>query len=80
MFEQNQNVKAANNEFFNNWLPIYVNDEHFNKNMRTILNAIKDIKNETSFNASQIFDILPLILNKMIIGMFNKFFIIIIKI
>ena len=71
MFEQNQNVKAANNEFFNNWLPIYVNDEHFKKNMRTILNAIKDIKNETSFNASQIFDILPLILNKMIIGIFE---------
>ena len=71
-YDQNQNeIKAANNEFFNNWLPIYVNDEHFKKNRQTILNAIKDIKNETSFNASQIFDILPIILNKMIIGIFN---------
>ena len=72
MMNQNQNVvKAANNEFFNNWLPIYVDNDHFQKNKQTILNAIKDIKKEASFNPSQIFDILPLILNKMIIGMFN---------
>ena len=71
VFSSMMNVKAANNEFFNNWLPIYVDNEHFNKNKETILNAIKNIKNEVSFNPSQIFDILPLILNKMIIGMFN---------
>ena len=71
VFSSMMNVKAANNEFFNNWLPIYVDNEHFNKNRQTILNAIKNIKNEASFNPSQIFDILPLILNKMIIGMFN---------
>ena len=71
VFSSMMNVKAANNEFFNNWLPIYVDNEHFNKNKETILNAIKNIKNEASFNPSQIFDILPLILNKMILGMFN---------
>ena len=70
---QNNNMpmKAANNEYFNNWLPIYVDKNHFEKNKQTILNAIKQIKNESTFNASQIFDILPLILSKMIIGMFN---------
>ena len=71
-FQENQNqIKSANNEFFNNWLPIYVDNEHFKKNKQTILNAIKDIKKEKFFNASQIFEILPIILNKMIIGMFS---------
>ena len=25
-------IKAANNQYYNNWLPIYVNEDHFNKN------------------------------------------------
>ena len=64
-------IKAANNEYFNNWLPIYVNEEHYLKNLDTIKNSIKAIKNETEFKPEQIFDILPIILNKMIIGIFN---------
>ena len=64
-------IKAANNEYFNNWLPIYVNEEHYFKNLDTIKNSIKKIKNETEFKPEQIFDILPIILNKMIIGIFN---------
>ena len=67
----NQQVKAANNEYYNNWLPIYVDENHFNKNKETILNSLKAIKNESEFKPEQIFDILPIILNKMIIGMFN---------
>ena len=68
----NQNsMKAANNEYFNNWLPIYVDKNHFEKNKQTILESIRVIKNESTFSPSQIFDILPLILNKMIVGMFN---------
>ena len=67
----NQPVKAANNEYYNNWLPIYVDENHFGKNKETILNSLKAIKNESEFKPEQIFDILPIILNKMIIGMFN---------
>ena len=64
-------IKAANNQYFNNWLPIYVNEAHFLKNLDTIKTAIKTIKNEVQFHPEQIFDILPIILNKMIIGIFN---------
>ena len=64
-------IKAANNQYFNNWLPIYVNEAHYLKNLETIKNAIKTIKNETQFSPEQIFDILPIILNKMIIGIFS---------
>ena len=31
-------IKAANNQYFNNWLPIYVNEVHFLKNLETISN------------------------------------------
>ena len=64
-------VKAANNQYYNNWLPIYVDENHFGKNKDTILNSFKAIKKESEFKPEQIFDILPIILNKMIIGMFN---------
>ena len=66
-----QKVKAANNEYYNNWLPIYVDENHFGKNKETILNSLKAIKNESEFKPEQIFDIFPIILNKMIIGMFK---------
>lgn len=69
-YSQNQ-AKAANNEYFNNWLPIYVNENHFNKNREVIVNSLKAIKNENEFRPEQIFDVLPIILNKMIIGAFN---------
>ena len=64
-------LKAANNEYYNNWLPIYVNENHYSKNKELILNSLKAIKNEIEFRPEQIFDILPIILNKMIIGAFN---------
>lgn len=69
-YSQNQ-AKAANNEYFNNWLPIYVDENHFNKNREVIVNSLKAIKNENEFRPEQIFDVLPIILNKMIIGAFN---------
>jgi len=70
-FGEGEKLKSANNEFFNNWLPIYADEKHYNKNKQTILNSLKAIKNEPEFRPEQIFDILPIILNKMIIGMFN---------
>ena len=70
-YEKCNKLKAANNEYFNNWFPIYVDEKHFSKNSETFMNSLKSIKNEIEFKPEQIFDILPIILNKMIIGMFK---------
>ena len=63
--------KSASNEYFNTWLPIYVNENHYSKNRELILNSLKEIKKESEFKPEQVLDILPIILNKMIIGGFN---------
>ena len=71
------NFKSANNEFYNYWVPIYIDEKHYKKNRTTILNSFSIIKygprglKEYDFKPEQIFEILPIILNKMIIGMFN---------
>jgi ubiquitin-protein ligase len=70
--------KSANNEFYNAWVPIYINDEHYNKNKISILNSFSVMKfgplgiKKYDFEPNQIFEILPIILNKMIIGIFNN--------
>ena len=70
--------KSANNEFYNYWIPIYIDKNHFEKNKETILNSFSIIKfgamglKEYDFKTDYIFEILPIILNKMIIGVFNK--------
>ena len=69
--------KSANNQFYNYWVPIYIDENHFQKNKTTILNSFSIIKygvigkKEYDFNPEQIFEILPNLLNKMIIGMFK---------
>ena len=69
--------KSANNEYYNYWIPIYVNQKHFEKNRTTILNSFSVIKfgakgiKEYDFQVEQIFEILPAILNKMIIGIYK---------
>ena len=69
--------KSANNEYYNYWIPIYVNQKHFEKNKTTILNSFSVIKygakgiKEYDFQVEHIFEILPKILNKMIIGIFK---------
>ena len=72
------NFKSANNEFYNYWIPIYVDKNHYEKNKTTILNSFSIIKygplgiKQYDFKPEQIFEILPIILNKMIIGIFNN--------
>ena len=67
--------KSANNEYYNYWVPIYIDKYHFEKNKTNILNSFSIIKygvlgkKEYDFKPEQIFEILPIILNKMIIGM-----------
>ena len=69
--------KSANNQYYNYWMPIYIDEEHYSKNKTTILNSLSVIKygplgiEKNDFQTEQIFEILPIILNKMIIGMFN---------
>ena len=69
--------KSANNKYYNYWIPIYINKNHYEKNRTTILNSFSVIKfgvkgiKEYDFQVEQIFEILPIILNKMIIGIFN---------
>ena len=59
-------------------MPIYIDKNHFEKNKETILNSFSIIKfgamglKEYDFKPEYIFEILPIILNKMIIGIFNK--------
>ena len=62
-------LKSANNEYYNSWLPAYINKEHYEKNKETILNTIAGIIGAEKFIPDQIFFVMPVILNSMIIGM-----------
>ena len=69
--------KSANNQFYNYWVPIYIDEKHYQKNRTAILNSFSIIKygaigkKEYDFEPVQIFEMLPIILNKMIIGIFK---------
>ena len=71
------NFRTSRNQLYNCWMPVYINKEHYEKNKTHVLNSFSIIKygpegkKEYDFKAEQIFEILPIILNKMIIGMFN---------
>jgi len=64
--------KSANNEFYDSWLPIYINEEHYKKNRTTILNYFSIVKygnyglKQYDFRPHYIFEILPNILGSMI--------------
>ena len=64
--------KSANNEFYDTWLPIYINEEHFEKNKTTILNYFSILKfgnsgiKQYDFHPQYIFEIMPKILAEMI--------------
>jgi hypothetical protein len=69
--------RTADNEMYNCWMPVYINKDHYEKNKTHVLNSFSIIKygpegkKEYDFKPEQIFEILPIILNKMIIGMFQ---------
>ena len=69
--------KSANNQFYNYWVPIYIDEKHYQKNKSAILNSFSVIKygalgiKEYDFKPEHIFEVLPILLNKMIIGIFN---------
>ena len=69
--------RTSGNEMYNCWMPVYINKDHYEKNKTHVLNSFSIIKygpegkKEYDFKPEQIFEILPIILNKMIIGMFQ---------
>jgi hypothetical protein len=69
--------KSSNSQNYNCWIPVYINKEHYENNKTHVLNSFSIIKygpegkKEYDFKPQQIFEILPIVLNKMIIGMFN---------
>ena len=69
--------KSANNQYYNYWLPIYIDENHYTKNKTTILNSFSVIKygaegkKQYDFKPDHIFEVLPNILCKMIIGIYN---------
>lgn len=69
------NIKSTlNNEYKKYWLPVYINEEHYIKNKELILNVFKEIKGDKdeTFKSQLIFEIIPLILKKIFIGMLNN--------
>ena len=71
-YSNNGLYKSANNEFYDTWLPIYINEEHFKKNKTTILNYFSILKfgnsgiKQYDFHPQYIFEIMPKILTQMI--------------
>jgi ubiquitin-protein ligase len=65
--------KTAMGEPYNYWLPIYIDEEHYQNNKGLILNSISVCKygiqgiKEYDFKPLDVIDILPTLLNKMII-------------
>jgi len=69
--------RTSGNEMYNCWIPVYINKDHYEKNRTHVLNSFSIVKygpegkKEYDFKPEQIYEILPIILNKMIIGMFQ---------
>ena len=68
----NFSFKSANNELYQAWLPIYIDENHFQKNMIAILNYFSILKygnigvKKYDFHPQYIFEIMPNILGSMI--------------
>ena len=70
--------KSPNNELYDSWLPIYINDEHFEKNKTTILNYFSILKYGNNglkmydFQPKYIFETIPNILSSMVTNIMKK--------
>ena len=65
-------LKSANNEFYQSWLPIYINSANFEANKQTILNSFSIIKfgikgkKSYDFKPEYIYDVMLKLFNQMI--------------
>ena len=79
-YNSGNSYKSANNELYDSWLPIYINDENFEKNKTTILNYFSILKFGNSgekkfdFHPKYIFEIMINILSEMIKKIIDKNF------
>lgn len=70
-------LNSENSKYYNYWIPIYINENHYSKNEEQILNSFMSIKygesddEKNDFEPESLFEILPKILNRIIKGMIN---------
>lgn len=70
-------LRSANGELFNYWIPIYINEAHFQRALEHVKNAISVIRygiegtRETDFRAEMILEVLPCLMNKTIVHIIN---------
>ena len=71
-------LNSINNNYYDYWIPIYIDKKHYEKNKKTILysftiinDGINDIK-EYNFKPKYFFEIFPIILNEIIKGILYK--------
>ena len=78
IFKNVPSFKSPNNELYDSWLPIYINDEHFEKNKTTILNYFSILKYGNNglkmydFQPKYIFETIPNILSSMVTNIIKK--------
>jgi ubiquitin-protein ligase len=70
--------RSATGHYYNHWLPIYLNEEHFEKSRITIQNSLTVIrygvegKKENDFTPDVVLKVLPTLLNKTILALIKK--------
>ena len=77
-YNNSESLKSANNQYYDKWLPIYINKNNFELNKQTILNSFSVIKYGLSgeknydFKSEYISEIMIKLLSKMISDIKDK--------
>jgi len=70
-------MRTPNGHVYNRWLPVYISEDHFQRNLVCIKHTISvlakgpDGKAENDFAPEQILVVFPCLLNKMVLAMMN---------
>lgn len=71
-------LRTATGKLYNNWLPVYINENHFQKNLQCIKNTISVIANgeiegtnKNDFEPKMVLKVLPSLMNKMVVSLMN---------
>ena len=68
---------SPSGEQYNYWIPLYINEDHYARNLELILNSLSVIRNgknitmQNKFNPETILDVLPCLINKTIVLILN---------
>lgn len=77
VYYYHRKLNSENSEYYNYWVPMFINENHYSKNEEQILNSFMSIKygekdaEKYDFEPETLFEILPKILNRIIKGMVN---------